>query len=172
MLGIGSITDNSIFQSNYTHLAANKPETTQGGLSPDEQAEVKELKTRDAEVRRHEQAHLAAAGSYARSGAKFDFQTGPDGQKYAIGGEVKLDIAPVPDDPEATVQKAKTIKKAALAPEKPSAQDRRVAAQADKLELKARQEMAQQRAEQMQGYNARGQMNASPSKPNLLDLSI
>lgn len=172
MLGIGSITDNSIFQSNYTHLAANKPETTQGGLSPDEQAEVKELKTRDAEVRRHEQAHLAAAGSYARSGAKFDFQTGPDGQKYAIGGEVELDIAPVPDNPDATIQKAKTIKKAALAPEKPSAQDRRVAALADKLEIKARQDLAEKKMEQPSAYNARGQINAPLSKSDFLDITI
>ena len=67
-------------------------------------------------MRAHEQAHLAAAGPYANGAPTFEFQTGPDGRQYAVGGEVSIDTSPVPGDPEATVRKAQTVKRAALAP--------------------------------------------------------
>lgn len=99
-------------------------------LTEDEQAEVDELKKADTEVRAHEAAHLAAAGQYARGGANFEYTTGPDGKQYATGGEVQIDTSPIPDDPEATIRKMEVVYRAALAPQKPSAQDRRVAADA------------------------------------------
>lgn len=115
-----------------------------------QQAELQELKARDREVRAHEAAHAAAAGSVATSGPNFTFQRGPDGRQYAIGGEVNIDTSPVPGDPEATIQKAQTIRSAALAPANPSAQDRAVAAQASQLEAQARRELQQERTEQIQ----------------------
>jgi hypothetical protein len=97
-------------------------------LSDEERQLVKELRARDAEVKAHEQTHLSVAGPYANCAPTFEFQTGPDGQQYAVGGEVAIDSSPVPGDTEATVRKAQTIKRAALAPSDPSAQDRQVAA--------------------------------------------
>lgn len=117
-------------------------------LSDEERQLVKELRARDAEVRAHEQAHLAAAGPYANGAPTFEFQTGPDGQQYAVGGEVSIDSSPVPGDLEATVRKAQTIKRAALAPSDPSAQDRQVAAQAAQLEAQARQQVKAEKAEE------------------------
>jgi len=113
-------------------------------LSEEEQTQVDELKTRDREVRTHEQAHLAAAGPYAKGGPSFEYQQGPDGARYAIGGEVQIDTAPVSGDPEATLQKARVIRAAASAPAEPSGQDRAVAAQASQMEATARAELAQQ----------------------------
>jgi hypothetical protein len=110
-------------------------------LSPEEQKEVEALKKRDAEVRQHELAHLSAAGPYATSGPVYEYETGPDGQRYAVGGEVGIDTTPLAGDPEATIRKAQTIKRAALAPSEPSSQDQRVAAQANKMEQQARQEL-------------------------------
>ena len=115
-----------------------------GQLNQQEQSRVEILKSRDREVRAHEQAHLAAAGPNARGGANYDYTTGPDGRRYVVGGEVNLDAAPVPDDPEATIQKAQVVRAAALAPAKPSAQDRRVAAAASKMEAEAGRELRQQ----------------------------
>ena len=109
-----------------------------------------ELRARDTEVRQHERAHLAAAGSLARGGAQLDFVTGPDGRQYAVGGEVSLDTSPVPNDPEATIQKAQTVRRAALAPAQPSSQDQRVAAQATQMEFAARTELSQERADEAQ----------------------
>ncbi len=101
-----------------------------GELTAEEEAQVRELQQRDAEVRAHEQAHLSAAGGHARGGASYDYQTGPDGRRYAVGGEVQIDTSAVPDDPQATIQKMQQLISAALAPASPSAQDRAVAAQA------------------------------------------
>lgn len=110
-------------------------------LTEKEEKEVKELKKIDKEVRRHEQAHLAAAGDLARGGATFDYTRGPDGKRYATGGEVNIDISPIKGDPEATIKKMQKVRRAALAPADPSAQDRAVAARAAREEAKARAEL-------------------------------
>ena len=113
-------------------------------LTDDERRQVSELKSRDREVRAHEQAHLSAAGPYAQGSATFEYQNGPDGRQYAIGGEVSIDTSPVSGDPAATIQKAQQIRAAALAPASPSGQDHRVAAAATQMETQARAELAQQ----------------------------
>ncbi|MBF0265244.1 MAG: hypothetical protein HQL46_08215, partial [Gammaproteobacteria bacterium] len=51
----------------------------------DELKQIEELKKRDEEVRAHEQAHMAAAGSLSNGSASFDYQNGPDGKRYAVG---------------------------------------------------------------------------------------
>ena len=108
--------------------------------------QVAKLAATDRHVRAHEQAHLAAAGPYARGGPSYSYARGPDGQIYAVGGEVSLDTSPVEGDPEATLQKAKTIQAAANAPADPSSQDRQVAAAAAVMEQAAAQEIALKRA--------------------------
>ncbi|BCX81100.1 hypothetical protein MIT9_P0678 [Methylomarinovum caldicuralii] len=105
--------------------------------------QVEQLRQRDREVRAHEMAHLAAAGSYALGGPTFEYQVGPDGRRYAIGGHVNIDTSPVPGDPEATLRKAETIRRAALAPGDPSPQDRSVAAAAAAMAMKAQIEIQQ-----------------------------
>ena len=127
--------------------SVNKEKTqTSNGRELDTQQiqQVQELKTRDREVRQHEQAHLAAAGQHAKGGPSFTFQQGPDGKRYAVGGEVQIDTSPVANDPQATIQKAQQIQAAASAPAEPSSQDRKVAAQAAQMASQARVELAQQ----------------------------
>lgn len=89
---------------------------------------------------------MAAAGGIATSGASYTFQKGPDGMSYAIGGEVGIDTSPG-RTPQETIQRASTIRAAALAPADPSGQDRAVAARAGQMELQARGELAQQSRE-------------------------
>lgn len=117
-----------------------EPEKSATGLTPEEETVVKDLKARDAEVRRHEQAHAAVGGQYAGS-PSYTFQTGPDGNRYAIGGEVAIDVSTIPGDPEATIQKMEQVKAAALAPAEPSAADRSVAALADAQRMAALAEL-------------------------------
>lgn len=105
------------------------------------QKQTEILKARDREVRTHEQAHLSAAGGLAMGGASFEFVTGPDGQRYATGGEVSIDTSGVPGDPAATLRKAETIRRAALAPAQPSGQDYSVASKATAMANQARMEM-------------------------------
>jgi hypothetical protein len=110
-------------------------------LRPDEQRQVGELKRRDAEVRRHEQAHAAAGG--AHTGAPhYHFEKGPDGQLYAVAGEVAVDASPVRGDPRATILKMQQVVRAALAPADPSGQDQQVAAAAAAVIASARVELA------------------------------
>lgn len=120
-------------------------------LSEAEQKQVRELKARDREVRAHEQAHLTAAGSLARGGPSFEYQRGPDGQNYAVGGEVQVDTSPAQGDPQATILKAQKVRRAALAPAQPSGQDLAIAAQATAMETRARMEIAQQKLEDSEG---------------------
>lgn len=116
-------------------------------LTDEERQQVEQLQKRDTEVRRHEQAHKAAAGQYARGGASFETQTGPDGRSYAVGGEVSIDTSPIEGDPQATIRKMQQIQAAALAPAEPSGQDRQVAAQAAQAAQQARAELAQKDAD-------------------------
>ena len=111
-------------------------------LSEEEMKQVTKLKQRDTEVKAHEAAHLAAAGGLARGGASYEYQKGPDGKNYAVGGEVSIDTSSIEGDPESTLSKAKQIRNAALAPADPSAQDYMVAAKASQMETQARKELA------------------------------
>ncbi|PHV11706.1 catalase [Chitinimonas sp. BJB300] len=110
-------------------------------LSEEEIAQVRQLQARDRAVRQHELAHMSAAGGLATSGPSYTYQRGPDGVNYAIGGEVSIDVSPG-RTPAETLEKAKTIERAALAPKDPSGADRAVAAQARNLALSAQQDMA------------------------------
>jgi hypothetical protein len=116
-----------------------KPEEKE--LTKEEQDELKELKKRDSEVRTHEQAHVAAAGQYASGGINLEYETGPDGKQYAVAGSVSIDTSKIPDDPSATIEKARQVRQAALAPAEPSGKDRQVAQEASKMEMEARAEL-------------------------------
>ncbi len=124
-----------------------------GELDSREQREVEQLKRRDREVRTHEQAHLAAAGPLARGGPSYEYRVGPDGKRYAVGGEVQLDTSRE-RDPEQTLRKAERIRAAALAPVQPSGQDYRVASQASATAAEARVEIARRRSQQPDGTQA------------------
>ena len=115
-------------------------------LSPEEEKMVQQLKQRDSEVKAHEMAHLAAAGQYARGGASYTYQQGPDGRRYAIGGEVPIDLS-AEKTPEETIDKMRAIKRAAMAPAEPSSADRSVATSATAQENSARQEVQTEKTE-------------------------
>ena len=115
-------------------------------LTTNELREVERLQQRDREVKAHEQAHKANAGLYARGGANFEYQMGPDGKRYAVGGEVSIDTSKE-SDPAKTLHKAQVIRRAALAPAEPSAQDRQIAMQAAMMAAQARQELAVEKAQ-------------------------
>ena len=100
-----------------------------GRGSAAEQRMLADLKARDREVRNHENAHRAAGGDLVRGGS-YDYQQGPDGKRYAVGGDVQIDTSPVPEDPAATAEKMSRVIGAALAPAQPSSTDLAVAAQA------------------------------------------
>ena len=153
-------------RGNGDSSAANTQKAPDGHeLTPEEMRQLDELQARDREVHAHEQAHIAAGGRYVRSGASYHYQTGPDGKKYAIGGEVSIDTSEE-KDPRATIRKMETVRKAALAPARPSAKDRAIASQAGRKMAEAAAELAKMQAEEKpeQAEQAQnGQVGETPS---------
>jgi hypothetical protein len=146
----------------FGEAESGRPErnpSSPGELDADDKRQLEALKKRDREVRAHEQAHLAAAGGYALGGASYTYEMGPDGQLYAVGGEVPIDVSEVSGDPQATLQKASAISRAALAPADPSSADRAIAARASAMAAHARQELMQEKLEALSDGN--GEMNES-----------
>jgi hypothetical protein len=137
------------------------------GLTEGEEKQVQELKQRDREVRAHEQAHARVGGAYA-SAPTYTFQQGPDGKRYAVGGEVQIDTS-TERTPEATIRKMRVVISAALAPAEPSGQDLRVAQQARSQLSEAQAELRQQKLEELRGdetSEVSGVENSSASKNN------
>ncbi len=104
-----------------------------------EETKIQELKKRDQEVRLHEQAHAAVGGQYAGA-PTYEYETGPDGRRYAVGGEVSIDVSEE-EKPKDTIDKMQVVRAAALAPAEPSPQDYKVAAEATQKEQAARAQM-------------------------------
>lgn len=145
MTGLESISGASFAQGAATHGGgAGEAKAGPDGLTDEERQQIQALKQRDQEVRAHERAHQSAAGSYS-GGASYSFTRGPDGKQYAVGGEVKIDASPVSGNPKATISKMETVIRAALAPAQPSAQDHKVAAQAQATKAKAQIELHQKK---------------------------
>ena len=119
-------------------------------LTEEQQQQVERLKERDREVRAHEQAHARAGGPHAGA-PSYEFQRGPDGRMYAVSGEVQIDTAPISGNPAATIAKMELVVRAALAPQDPSAQDRRVAAEAQTAKAEAQAELRQQKQAESRG---------------------
>lgn len=176
----GSTRPNELAKQNSSPLASlkeasSKTDVSEAGsaeksgpedpqeLTEEEQKQVDELKKRDAEVRAHEQAHAAVGGSYA-SAPTYEFQTGPDNKQYAVGGEVQIDAAPVPNDPKATIEKMDIVIRAALAPQEPSVQDKKVAAEAQKNRSEAQAELAKQKQADLNGGDEENSLLSQTTK--------
>ncbi|SFF94086.1 SprA-related family protein [Duganella sp. CF458] len=155
-MGIGAISSSSSYAPQASAPARNatrseRAQSAQQEYSPEDRAKIDQLKARDLQVRQHEQAHLAAAGSLATSGATYTYQRGPNGVNYAVGGEVNIDTS-AGRTPEETISKARQIQAAALAPADPSGQDRSVAARAGQMAQQAQAEISAKQQEVQRGY--------------------
>lgn len=138
-------------------------------LSEDELKIVEELKARDLEVRAHEQAHKSVGGQYTGA-ISFSYQSGPDGKRYAVGGEVPIDVSPVAGDPQATITKMTVVRAAATAPVQPSAQDQMVAAQAARMISEAQAELAQKKYDDIVSRNNTNKENTNSDSSANADL--
>ncbi|MET6757204.1 putative metalloprotease CJM1_0395 family protein [Pseudoalteromonas sp. NCIMB_1079] len=147
--------------------AIEKKESEQEELQLEqEQQQITELKARDTEVRIHEQAHASVGGQHAGS-PSYEYQRGPDGTNYAVGGEVQIDVSEIPGDPQATIDKMQTVRAAALAPAEPSGADRSIAADATQKLAAAQAELAQ--PEKEDDEDAKSKLEASFSSDESSD---
>jgi hypothetical protein len=106
-------------------------------------SEVAKFKQAEQNIRSHEAAHMSAGGAFA-GGVSYVYAKGPDGKMYITGGEVPIQ-APEGKTPEETVKNMEIVKRAALAPPDPSAQDLAVVAAAMQIESRARAAIRQGR---------------------------
>jgi len=142
-------------------------------LSEDEKRVVKELASRDSEVKAHEAAHQAAGGGMTGA-ASYTYQQGPDGKMYAIGGEVSISTPPA-STPEEAIRNARQVAAAAMAAGNPSPQDFAVAASAKMMEVQAEQQKTQELQEKLGGQetyaNQALSTDTSQKKRSSLDIS-
>lgn len=143
-----SVQQNKRQTNSIVEHQESKPTIHKEELTDEEKREVAQLKRTDREVRAHEQAHKSVAGAHSRGAIQFRYETGPDGKRYAVGGEVNIDVSKVQGDPEATVRKMRQVRQAALAPSDPSPQDRRAAMHATRIEAQAQAEARKEAAEE------------------------
>ncbi|SDL26158.1 SprA-related family protein [Geoalkalibacter ferrihydriticus] len=101
---------------------------------------IRALQVRDRQVRAHEAAHAAIGGAHAGH-PTYTLEQGPDGSTYAVAGEVSIDTSRIPGDPQATLEKAEIVRRAALAPLDPSPADRAIAAKATQMAGQARRDL-------------------------------
>ncbi|MFC1503994.1 putative metalloprotease CJM1_0395 family protein [Spirochaetota bacterium] len=107
------------------------------GISHMASAYTSKLAMIDNHIRTHERAHAMMIGGTPQ----YSYVIGPEGELYAVGGSVAVDLSTVPGDPEATIRKARNIRIAALAPADPSPQDLKIAAAALRMEMQAKMEL-------------------------------
>lgn len=91
-----------------------------------EAAALDELQRVDSGVRVHEGLHFRAAGGIAQGIAELEYIEGPDGQYYAVAGNVNVQTSTT-SDPEKAKREANAFAAAASAPADASAQDNMVA---------------------------------------------
>jgi hypothetical protein len=89
---------------------------------------LEKFKNKDAEIRTHEQAH--ASIGHTTSPISYNYQQGPDGKMYAVGGSVRMDTS-IPDDPKAAAFKLDMLQKAASGPASLSGADNAIASQSN-----------------------------------------
>ncbi len=140
-------------------------------LSTEEKRQLQALKARDHEVRAHERAHKATGGAHA-VGPTYTFKAGVDGKLYAVHGKVRIDVSEVPGSPHATIRKMQQVRRAALAPAHPSAQDRAVAAKASQKLREAEAALHAQVAGRRDGAIGKGNPRAAPDIGKLISLIL
>ncbi len=161
-----SYSPNSL-KRNTSAQPANSEEVSTHELTEEEKEIVKELEKRDAEVRAHEEAH-ARAGAGLTGRPSYEYEIGPDGKRYAIGGSVQIETSTVSNNPEATAKKADKIKAAALAADSPSAQDYAVANAAMQMKTEANRQKSAERTEE---FNQNSKLNESNNNANAINLT-
>ena len=117
---------------NADPLSSSYVDRNYSNMDASDRLEVQHLAARDQYVRIHEMRHAATLGMYAGR-IHYNYQVGPDGKAYAVGGYTEVNNTPAPTREMALAQ-ARTIRRAAMAAGEASGSDRAVAAQAGATE--------------------------------------
>jgi hypothetical protein len=133
-------------------------------MSSDELQQLRELERRDLQVRTRDMAFIAAAGGAAGS-YSLEYETGPDGRRYAVGADIKLDTSEGAT-PEQTLAKARALRAATMSARGESSSDASAAAKAVRMEAEARAQIEHERAAERQAA-IEGSMAPEPALPEV-----
>lgn len=121
--------------------AEDRAAVQQDAAAQARQAEVARLRGQERDVRRHQVFKAAVGGAYV-SAASYQFDIGPDGHRYIVGGESPLDLSPVENNPRATIQKMQRVRAAATLGIRPTRADRNATFVSVRTEGSARSQIA------------------------------
>jgi hypothetical protein len=141
-------------------------------LSHEELQKLRELERKDQQVRTRDMAFLAAAGGAAGS-VSLEYETGPDGRRYAVGADIKLDTS-AGATPEQTMAKARALRAATMSARSDSSTDASAAAKAVRMEAEARAEIERERAAERERAvdQAASQVTTNPELPGLPEVEL
>ncbi|MGF1484330.1 MAG: putative metalloprotease CJM1_0395 family protein [Opitutales bacterium] len=128
-------------------------------LSDEEQKQLDVLQERDHKVRAEQIAEAVRSGLAAQ--VHFIYRTGPDGNRYAVDGQVEHDVA-ASFSPEKTIERARELRAAILSSPDPSPKDLQVVAEIDRLEKEALRELRKSEASAEEGASPPSE--GSPTK--------
>lgn len=89
---------------------------------------LSKFKNKDSEVKMHEQTHAASATT--TTAINYNYQVGPDGKLYAVGGSVRFDTS-IPKDEAAASIKLEQLKDASSSVDGLSGADAQIAQKAN-----------------------------------------
>lgn len=89
---------------------------------------LEKFKQTDAKIRSHEQVH--ASIGHTTTPISYNYQQGPDGKMYVVGGSVRFDTS-IPSDPKAAIFKLDQLQKAASSVAEPSGADNTITTQSN-----------------------------------------
>ncbi len=144
------------------HDSQGKKSVKNKEMSREEQQKTRELQQTDRKVRAHEQAHVSASGRIAVSAPSYDYETGPDGRRYAVGGSVNYNV-PTTECPKDEQLLARQLRRMALAPMDPSPKDRAVAAKASAKEARASREIREEQTEEQASESENPEKRETPA---------
>ncbi len=156
----------------------------QSDLDPGQSNRLRRLQARDQRVRAHEQAHSLSGGAQVAAAVRYRYQTGPDGRRYAVGGQAHAP-ASGGGSPEQALDKSADLRRAAVAPTRPSYHDRITLNTAFVQEERLRSQMKQaeeiqqlqQKVEQAQQAADTGSSSPAPAPstaavPSVISLTV
>jgi hypothetical protein len=126
-----------------SEVLASEPKSGEVSLSEEEKERLEELRRRQNRIKRRHRTQAQVASKYTEGGPQYIYKRGPDGEMYAVKGEVEYDTTRE-DSPEQTIEKMKAIKKAVRATPEPTLEDKRVANEASQKLEEAKRKLRQQ----------------------------
>lgn len=128
-------------QSYLAKSARSAEESVRAEILSPEAIEKRRLEQSQREVMAEQIRQSQIAGSYARPIAEFAHELGPDGSRYAVDVTLSFDTSVAGEEPEELLEKAETVRRAALASSDPNTQELMVAAKAAMMATMARARM-------------------------------